>query len=125
MPPSADISAEIVLTIINPYETFTPRHVEAELVSISAERVRLTSSEVGKEECETLLEFKHVSKITLRASFLVQPLILKGDIFWARYIPGKPTEPGHAELGFMIRKPEEINHMALKLVANKLNAKPA
>ena len=115
-----DISTEVMLNIINPEETFTPKFVNAELQEIAEKAIRLRTHELTKAECDCLLKTRYLAKITLGASFLPKPLSLKADIFWARFTPAKDGEPASADLGFNLRKPEEMDRIALRLIIRTL-----
>lgn len=115
-----DISTEVMLNIINPEETFTPKFVNADLQEISEKAIRLKTFELNKSECDNLLKTRYLAKITLGASFLPKPLSLKADIFWARFVPAKDGLPDSADLGFNLRPPEEMDRIALRLLIRTL-----
>ncbi|MCB2155714.1 hypothetical protein KQI84_12580 [bacterium] len=116
-----DITTEVMLNIINPEETFTPKFVNAELQEISEKAIRLRTHELDKDECESLLKTRYLAKITLGASFLPKPLSLKADIFWAKYVPATATTPHSSDLGFNLRAPEEMDRIALRLLIRTLD----
>ncbi len=107
--PQNDLTSEVLLNIFNPYETFTPKIVSAELIDLSMKSARLRTFELTREECEMLMEERMLSKITFSASFLIRSLSLKADIFWANYVVQDMGELPYSDLGFNLRllRPEE------------------
>jgi len=103
IPEKHGVTISVILNIVNPFETFTPRSAGAELLEISMDSVRVRSYLVKQEDCEVLVRTRHVSKIFLEAPFLSHPLILKADVFWARYVETDPDSPPYADLGFNFR----------------------
>ena len=107
--PQNDLTSEVLLNIFNPYETFTPKIVSAELIDLSMKSARLRTYQLTREECAMLMEERMLSKITFSASFLIRSLSLKADIFWANYVVQDMGELPYSDLGFNLRllRPEE------------------
>ncbi|MBI5153850.1 hypothetical protein HZA57_01315 [Candidatus Poribacteria bacterium] len=119
------ITTEVMLNIINAYETFTPRFVSADLQELSIRSARVRTGSLTKKDCESLMETKLLAKITLGSSFLPKPLTIKADIFWAKWIVGDRNEQPYADLGFNLRTPTEKEELvALKLIVERFGRKP-
>jgi hypothetical protein len=116
------VTADVMLNILNAYETFTPRFVKGRLLQLSLDSVRLYTPELCQADCQALLENRYVSKITLNSSLLVRPLSLKADVFWAKYVIMTEDENSYADLGFNLRRPDtKEDEILLSLLVNRLD----
>jgi hypothetical protein len=120
-----DISPQVQLTIFNPYETFTPRPVTAELVDLSMKSARLITYDLTRSECELLKEERMLSKITISATFLRQPLTLKADIFWVNFVLRDMTEQPYSDLGFNLRQPTPAEERDLRMLVEHWSRRSA
>lgn len=107
-----DVSTEVMLNLLNPFETFTPRFIRAEVDELSMKSMRLHTEELSREDCDNLMQTRLVSKVLFRAPFLPSELQIKVDVFWAKYVVTDAQTPPYADLGFNVR-PMEADREAM------------
>lgn len=117
------ISAEGMLTIMVPEETFTPQQLRCVATDISLSGMRVKSYQITKTDYLQLLKGVRNAKASLDLPYLNSPLQLRATIVWVEYHDGSTgRDKAHAVLGLSFsRMPDDVLPR-LEYVIDRLNA---
>ncbi len=117
------ISAEGMLTILVPEETFTPQQARCVATDISMSGMRLKSYQLTKNDYLQMLKgLRHAKVALLDLPYLDSPLEIRAMVVWVEYHDGRGKDQPHCVLGLSFTRMEEIVLQRLEYVIDRLRA---
>ncbi len=117
------ISAEGMLTILVPEETFTPQVVRCVATDISMSGMRLKSYQLGKNDYLQMLKGLRHAKVALDLPYLDAPLQVRAMIVWVEYHDGTGKDrQEHCLLGLSFTHRDDSVLQRLEYVIDRLTA---
>ena len=120
--PRIPITAEALLAVLVPDETFSPNYVRGVATDISLSGVRVKSYQLTREDYHRLIRGVNFAKLNLTLPYVEEPVELRARIVWVEFHDRKAGDPPHCVLGLKFERLGQAATVRLQYVLNRLGA---
>lgn len=102
--PRFSFTAEAMMAVMIPQETFTPLGIRAVVSDISSTGLRVKTYQLGKTDYLELLKGVHYAKIAFDLPDVEESIEAKTSIVWVEYHDRTATDQAHCILGMRFER---------------------
>lgn len=116
------ISAEAMVTILIPEETFSPNAVRGVAQDISVSGLKVKIYQFSQADYKDLIKGVRFAKIDLTLPYVDEPLVLRAQVVWVDYHDATRSDRAHCLLGMKFHNVDPAVAAKLEYVIDRLSA---